>query len=1048
MKLFFTALAVLISSAAFAQNLKVTGSVTDANNGEPVPFAAVHLKGTMNGVSTDGDGYYTITVPEDGVLVFSCVGYQTMQVAVDGKMTHNVALVSEQLDEVVMVAYGTAKKSSFTGSASSVKSESLEKRTVSNVTKALDGLVAGVTTSADSGQPGEGAGIQIRGYGSINASSTPLYVVDGVPYDGSISAINPNDIESLTVLKDASAAALYGARGANGVVMIQTKKGQAGYINVNLKATWGLSSRAYKPYDTVNQAEFVELTYEALRNGYVFNNGYTFDSASTAAMGDLSAALGGEQYNPFKNYSWDTVIDPATGKVRADAVSAYDESWLDEMTNAKALRQEYLFGINGGTDRTKYALSFGYLDDNGILITTNFKRYTFRANVEQEINDWMRAGVSTSYGYTKSNQQTIASGSYTSNAWYTAQFMAPIYPVYLRDEAGNIMFDEAGNKLYDYGESGRPKAARFNNIADLYDNKYGLWRDNSSSRANLVFGGDKAVMGIFKGLEFSINAGLDVTNSSSSGYYNPYHGDGAQTGGSVEKATARMMSYTINQILKYERTFADKHHVLAQVGHEYYSYNEQYLSAERTGVYPGIDELAPSTNVTANNSYRQDYRIESYFSRLSYDFADKYYFEGTWRTDGSSRFHKDYRWGQFWSLGASWRLSEEGFMQNATWVDNMTLRLSYGQLGNDALLSGSSPDYYAWQSFYSLTWPNANNPGAIVSSLENTEVSWEKKSTWNAGIEATLFNRFLELSAEYYHSTTTDMLLNYPLPLSTGFSGYNANVGSMQNQGIEATFRFNWARKEKFGASSTFMLYKNWNKVLALTKDDKITSGYQVIEVGKPIYTYLLPKNAGVDPATGAQLYWAYEKDEDGNRIVGSDYVTSNKVKANESRYYEGSREPLLQGSFGSDFRFGPVDFSFLTTFSVGGKTYDSLYAGLKEVLYTGDTWSTHTLRRWQKPGDVTDVPAVLFNSGRLGTDSNLIDASYFAIKSIQLGYTLPVKWTQAAKIKSLRIFANADNVAMFNHLHGLNVQYNFSGGTGYTYTPTRVVSLGLDINF
>lgn len=1026
-----------MTSVAFAQNLTVTGSVSDANNGQPVPFAGVHLKGTMNGVSTDENGNYSITVPSDGVLVFSCVGYQTTQVAVNGKLKLDVTLQSESLDEVVMVAYGTAKKSSFTGSATSVKSESLEKRTVSNVTKALDGLVAGVTSTSGSGQPGESASIMIRGYGSISASSTPLYVVDGIPYDGSIAALNPNDIESMTVLKDASAAALYGSRGANGVVMITTKRGQSGFVNVNLKATVGISTRAYKPYDTVDQREFVELTYEALRNGYMFNSGYSMENASAAAMGDLGSSLGGEQYNPFKNYTWETVIDPATGKVRADAVSAYNESWLDEMTNKKAIRQEYLFGVNGGTDRTKYALSFGYLDENGILITTNFKRYNFRASVDQEINDWMKAGVNTAYGYTTSNQQTISSGSYTSNAWYTAQFMAPIYPVYLKDENGK----NVGG--FDYGESGRPKASDFNNIADLYDNKYGLSRDNTSARAYLTLGGDKEVMGIFKGLDFTTNFGLDVTNSASSGYYNPYHGDGKQTNGSVEKQNGRTMSWTWNQILKYERIFADQHHVLAQLGHEFYNYNYQYLMAERTGVYPGLDELAPTTNVTANNSYREDYRIESYFGRLAYDFADKYYFEGTWRTDGSSRFHKDYRWGQFWSLGASWRISEEGFMQNVDWIDNMSLRLSYGQLGNDAL-----DTYYAWQSFYDLTWANASNPGGLVDSLENTEVSWEKKGTWNAGIEATMFNRFLSFSAEYYNSNTHDMLLSYPLPLSTGFSGYDANVGSMSNQGFEATFNFNWAQRQNFSARSTLMLYKNWNKVTALTKDDKITSGNQVIEVGKPIYTYYMPKNAGVDPATGAQLYWAYEKDEAGEKIEGSDFVTSNKTLATNSRYYMGSREPALQGSFASDFRFGPVDFSFLTTFSIGGSTYDSLYAGLMEVTYTGDTWSKNVLRRWQKPGDVTDVPAVMVNSGRLGTDKNLIDASYFAIKSIQLGYTLPAKWTQAAKIKSLRIFVNADNVAMFNHLNGLNVQYNFAGGTGYTYTPTRVMSCGIDINF
>ncbi|MGM9737648.1 MAG: SusC/RagA family TonB-linked outer membrane protein [Candidatus Cryptobacteroides sp.] len=1034
--LLFTAILMLGVSSAFAQSFMVTGKVTDASSGEGIPFASVVVKGSNVGVNTDENGAYSIKASEKDVLVFSFVGYNAYEVSVNGRAKINVSLESESLDEVVMVAYGSAKKSSFTGSAASVKSESLSKRTVANVTKAIEGLVPGVTATAGSGQPGSGSSIQIRGYGSINASSSPLYVVDGIPYDGSISAINPSDIESLTVLKDAAAAALYGSRGANGVVMIQTKRGQSGYSNFNFKGTWGFSSRAYKPYDTVNQREFVELTYEALRNKYMIDNGYSLETASALANSELGASLGGEQYNPFKNYTWDTLIDPATGKVREDAVSAYDERWLDEMTHNNALRQEYVFSANGGNDKTKYAMSFGYLDEDGILITTKFRRYSFRANVDQKVTSWINAGVSTSYAYTKSNMELTSSGSYTSNAWYTAQFMAPIYPVYLKDENGQ----NAGG--YDYGLT-RPKASNFNNIGDLYDNKNAVLRDNTSARAYATLGGDDPVMGIFKGLELTTNVGIDISNARSSTYYNPYHGDGASTNGSVDKESGRTMSLTWNQILKYDRTFADKHHVLAQLGHEYYNYEYQYLQADRTNVYPGIDELAPATNVTGNNSYKYQYRIESYFGRLAYDFSDKYYFEGTWRTDGSSRFHKDYRWGQFWSLGASWRLSEENFMKNADWVDNMTLRLSYGQLGNDGL-----DTYYAWQSFYDLTWANATNPGAIVNSLENTEVSWEKKNTWNVGIEATLFHRFLNLSLEYYHSKTTDMLLSYPLPLSTGFSGYNANVGSLQNQGFEASFRFNWVNKGKFAASSTLMLYKNENKILALTKDDKITSGYQVIEVGKPIYTYCLPKNAGVDPATGKQLYWAYEKDDNGDKIEGSDFVTSNKTLASNSYYYAGSREPDLQGSFGSDFRLGSFDLSFLTTFSIGGVTYDSLYSGLMEVQYAGDTWSKNALRRWQKPGDVTDVPAVLFNAGRLGTDKNLINASYFAIKSIQLGYTLPEKWTRAAKLHSLRVFVNADNVAMFNHLHGLNVQYNFSGGTNYTYTPTRVVSVGVDLNF
>lgn len=1036
-KIFLSMLLVTVGIAANAQGLTVTGTVRDQATDDPIPFASVHVKGTMNGINTGADGGFSIKASSNSVLVFSCVGYQTAEIAVNGRTSLDAYLESESLDEVVMVAYGSAKKSSFTGSATAIKSESLKKRSVTSVTKAIEGMVPGVMAASSSGQPGEGASIIIRGIGSINAGQGPLYVVDGIPYDGSLSAINPSDIESLTVLKDASAAALYGSRGANGVVMITTKRGTDGRVNVNFKAEVGFESRAYKPYDVVDQKEYVQLSYEALRNGYIQDGGMTWDAASALASQKLGSTLGGEQYNPFKNYTWDTLINPETGLVQDDAVSAYDESWLDAITNHKALRQEYTFGLNGGNDRTKYMLSLGILDEDGILINTDFNRYSFRTGVDHKVNDWFTAGANTSYAQTKSNAQQIGSDAYSSNVWYTAQFMAPIYPVYLKDEKGN----NAGG--YDYGESGRPTAKDFNSLGDRYLNKYQNNRDNASVRAYAVLGGDADIMGVMKGLSFSSNFGADLVNTSISAYDSPEHGDGKTEQGVISKYSNRDFSWTWNQILKYEREFNDVHHVLGQLGHEFYRYRYNYLYAERTKVYPGIEELAPAVNLNKANSYQIDYKIESYFGRLAYDYADKYYFEGTWRTDGSSRFHKDYRWGQFWSLGASWRISEEKFMKNVDCIDNMTLRLSYGQLGNDALDS-----YYAWQSFYDLTWPNASNPGAMVSSLENTEVSWEKKGTWNAGIEAAMFNQRLNFSVEYYNSKTTDMLLEYPMALSTGFSGYDANVGSMSNQGIEASFRFNWLEKNKFWASSTLMFYKNWNKVTALTETDTITDGSQVIKVGMPIYTYYMPKSAGVDPATGVQLYWAYEKDKAGNKIEGSDYVTSSVTEANTSRYYLGSREPALQGSFGSEFRFGPVDFSFLTTFSIGGKTYDPLYASTMEVQYVGSTWNRNALRRWQKPGDITDVPAVRLNSGNLSTDSYLIDASYFAIKSMQLGYTLPAKWAKAIKMQSLRIYATADNLAVFNKLQGMNVQYNFRGGSNYTYTPMRVIAFGVDVNF
>ncbi len=1043
-KLFLSAIAALAAVSLSAQNVKVTGTVTDASNGEPIPFASLMVKGTLNGTSTDANGEYIISVPSNGTLVFSSVGYTIQEVAVSGRTKINVALASDSefLDETIVVAYGTAKKESFTGSAGTVKSEGLQKRTVANVTKALDGLVAGITTTSGSGQPGDGATIQIRGTGSINASSDPLYVVDGIPFAGTLSSINPNDIESLTVLKDASAAALYGARAANGVIMITTKRGSEGQSVVNFKATVGLQSRSLKSYDTVNQEEFVELSWEALKNNYIINGGYSPERAKALASAGLSAALGGEQYNPYKNYTWDTVIDPETGKLRADAVSAWNDNWMDVLTETKAIRQEYQLGVSGGSKRTKYAFSLGYLDDNGVLITTKFKRYSVRANVDHSANDWLKLGANASYAYTFQNSSQYSS-TQTGNAWYTAQFMAPIYPVYLKDADGNNVLDEFGNKQYDYGESGRPKAANFNVVGDLYDNHYETLRDNSGVRTYAILGGDSDSMGIFKGLTLSTNFGADISNRNISSYYNPYHGDGKSTKGSITKYNTRTFSYTWNQILKYERTF-DLVHVLGQVGHEYYNYQYKYLSAERTGVYPGIAELAPATNVTGNNSYSDVYRIESYFGRLAADYADKYYIEATWRTDGSSRFYKDNRWGQFWSLGGSWRVSQEAFLKNVSWVDNLTARLSYGELGNDSIGS-----YYAWQSFYDLTFANASNAGAIVSSLANPDVSWEKKGSWNAGIEATLFRKLVNLTLEYYNSTTSDMLLSFPMATSTGFNGYNANVGSMKNTGFEGTLKLNWLNKADVRASSTVMAYMNRNTVLKLTgESDTITSGAFVIKEGMPIYTFYVPKVAGVDPANGQLLYYAYDSDDDGNMIEGTEYVTSDKTAANKSKYYMGSREPKLQGSFGTDIQWKALDFSFLTTFSLGGKVWDSLYASSMETTYAGDTWNRHVLRRWQNPGDETDVPAVLSNSGRLSADRWLVDASYFAIKSVQLGFTLPANWTTRAGIKSLRLFASGDNIALFSKIQGLNPQYNITGGTSWAYTPTRTFSLGVDINF
>ena len=1065
LKQIFFALAALLLLAvpAFAQEkTTVSGTVLDSE-GLPVIGAGVFVKGTTNGTVTDIDGNYTLGgVPADAVLTASNLGYATAEQAVAGRAVVNFTLADEAvvLDDVIVVAYGTAKKESFTGSASVVKGDELSKRPVGNLTKSFEGTVAGVQVTSGGGQPGEGASIMVRGVGSVNASSTPLYVVDGVPYDGSISSINPADIETMTVLKDASAGALYGARGANGVVVITTKKGGKDKVNVNYKGNFGVASRALPRYNLVNMSEYVELTWESLYNSVRYAESGAMDSEGAAAYASahLAETIGGlknpEYYNPYKNYTWEKLVDPSTGKVKSDAVAAWDENWMDEISNNKAFRTEHVLSVSGGTEKTSYLYSMGYYKENGTLQNTDFDRYTARLSGDVQATDWFKVGMSANLAHSVSDFQD-ASGSSTSNVWYTAQFMAPVYPVYLKDMDGNNVLDANGNRQYEYGSvddngyANRVTAQGFNSKAELYNNKAYYKRNSVSARSFAKFGTTRKDALLY-GLNFTVNLGVDFTDYGRTGVNDKYHGNAKNQGGTVEKTNTRTLSYTLNELLTYNRKFGD-HSIDLLAGHEYYRYNYNYTSASKSGIVDGIDELGSAVTTVSNTSYSNNYAIESVLARANYGYADKYYLDASWRIDGSSRFYKQNRWGNFWSVGASWRVTNEDFMAGATsWLNNLTAKVSYGVQGNDNLGS-----YYVWQGLFSYGWPNGTRPGAVASTIENKLVTWEKNGNLNAGIEASLWGGRLSATIEYYNRYTRDMLLSNPLAISSGFSGYDDNVGAMVNNGLEATFRGVIFERENFHWDATTMFSLNRNKVKALTaSQDVINYGNMVIEVGKPIYTFYMSKSAGVSPTTGKQLYWAYYRygvDESGAVTTEKcdEYVTDNVGLASLSKYYYGSRQALWSGSIGSNFViFKNFDFSFLTTYSVGGKILDSLYEGAMNVMYAGNNWHKNKLRRWQKPGDITDVPKVEIGGSYATTGESLIDASYFAIKNITLGYTIPSRLTEKARIKSFRVYFTADNLALFSHLDGMDPQYNFAGTVSYTYTPSKVFAFGLDINF
>ena len=1045
-----TCLLLAVSAVAFAQNIQVKGKVVDANTGEGVPFASVQLKGTMTGTSTDADGTYFLTVPSRSTLVFSSIGYQTQEVAVEGRTVVDVILAAdaEFLEDVLVVAYGTAKKESFTGSAQTIKSEQIEKRTVANVTKALDGLAAGVQTTSGSGQPGAGASVRIRGFGSLNADSSPLYVVDGVPYDGNINALNPNDIESMTIIKDASAGALYGARGANGVVIVTTKRGSEGAASVSFKGNWGISSRAIPRYETLDAYQWTEDLYYMIKNNYMAD-GYPFAVAGPMAATDLSSGVNNvfgikEEYNPF-SVPAAQLFNHETGKINDGVSLKWNDDWLALCTAPAPLRQEYQMTVQGGNKSNKYMFSVGYLKEDGLVKMTNFERFSGRANVESQIVDWFKTGLNANFAHNTTNMTSLGSGQSSSSAYsnifYSCQLMAPIYPMYQRDAAGNYILDANGEKQYDWGENRAAGAsAGWNPLANLIDDKYLNASDNVSGRTFVEFGGLKT--GALQGLKLAVNFGFDLVASKAKTYYNPYFGNAVSKNGLAEIADGRTFSYTFNQLLTWDRKFGD-FHVDLLAGHEAYSYNYQYLMGYKSG-YPfgNMYELAPATTVEDTNSYTNNYRVESYLSRVNLDFADKYYISGSYRRDGSSRFHKDVRWGNFWSVGASWRISQESFMRNIRWIDNLTLKASYGVQGNDNLGS-----LYAWQAFYSLSYPNGANPGAIVSSLESKELKWEKNENLNVGIEARLFNR-LSLSLEYYNRYTKDMLMSYPMAVSLGFSGYDKNIGNMQNSGFEASITADIIAKQNAHWSMTLMASTIKNKVLHLADKPEIVSGNYIIKEGETLNSFYLPESAGVDPATGSKLYWVWDNDENGN--PGEKYITDSYQKASTCKRVCGSRMPLVYGSWSNNLQLGNFDLSLMTTYSIGGKINDGVYRTLLYSTYIGEAGHVDRLAAWKQPGDITSIPRIdLKGSYSIAlTDDELFDASYFAIKNVTVGYTLPAKASKAIGMKALRVSLSADNIKLFSALKGMDPQYNFSGGTGYSYTPTRTISVGLDLKF
>jgi len=1046
---------------AVAQNKQVSGRVS-GEDGNPIVGATVLVEGsTTSGTSTNIAGEFALRAPVNGNLVVSFIGYESQVVAINGQTNLEVVLKEDtkSIDDVIVVAFGQAKKEAFTGSAGIVKSDDIAKVQTSNVAQALAGQVSGVQLSNSTGAPGSSPSIRIRGFSSISASQEPLFIVDGAPYEGDLNNINPNDIESMTVLKDAASNALYGARGANGVIMITTKRAKGRDAIVTVDAKWGVNSRATKDYDYITDpGQYYETHYHALYSKFL-SDGQTAANAMILANNQLvSSEEGGLGYNVFTVPNGQYMIgsngrmNPAATLGRRVTYNGQDywltaDDWNDEAYE-NSFRQEYNVSISGSTDRSNFYASFGYLNSKGIVQGSDMYRYTARLKADFQAKKWLKVGANASYAnFDWNSLDADGEGDSTANIFAFTSSMAPIYPVYVRDGMGNVMYDQYGIKMYDYGNGMNAGMTRpvFANANALLDSQL----NPNNSNGNAFSGSAFADFTLYEGLKVTLNVGMNLDETRYSSMLNRFYGQFASQGGILSKQHNRSFSYNLQQLINYSKTFAEHHSIDIMAGHEYYNYSTALLNGSRSNIFlDGNDELANALVDGSVTSYSGEYNNEGYFGRVQYDYDERIFVSGSYRRDASSRFHPDHRWGNFWSAGAAWLINRESWF-NVKWIDMLKLKASIGSQGNDNIGA------YRYTHNYQIV-NSASKPGVIFTAQGNENITWETNTNFNVGAEFDLFKGRLSGSFEYFYRKTTDMLFAFPVAPSMGYSSYYANIGDMRNSGIELNLNAVLLNRKNvqwnFGLNLTH--YKN--KILKLPEERKtaktiegyegFASGSYFFTEGESLHTFYIPKYAGVKPDTGESMWYTT------NPETGAIETTTAYQQA--TYYTSGNAIADLYGGFNTSIAFFGVDVSASFTYQIGGLAYDSGYAGsMTSPVGTSVGMNMHKdlLNAWTPENPESNIPRLQYNDRYTAavSDRFLTDASYLNIQNIQVGYTFPHKWTSKFGVHSLRVYLACDNVFYWSYRDGFDPRYSFTGSTNNaTYSPIRTISGGITVQF
>lgn len=1077
-RLIFISLLAFVAASVSAQNIRVTGVVTDAQTGEGVPAAGIIVQGTTNGVSSDADGNFIINVPANATLEVSSVGYQTQVVPVAGKTVINIELVPdfESLTETIVVAFGTTTKEAFTGSVAVVKSEDLQKRATTNVTNALVGSVPGLQIKGASGAPGAGSGnINIRGLASVQASTDPLVIVDGAPYPASLTNIPQSDIESVTVLKDAASAALYGARGAAGVILVTTKRGNRSDAQINVDMRVGVNSRAVQDHDVITDpAEFYEAYYAQMYNYYFYGQGYTAAAANTSANNATLNHLG---YNVYTLPQGELLIG-MDGRLnpRATLGRSYEfngetyymtpDNWRD-LAYKNALRQDYSISVTGGNERSSFYASLGYLNENGIIEYSSYQRLTARIRADYQVRKWLKVGANV--GFTNSTQKSnpnMSTDLGSTNLMYYTTFIAPIYPVYVRvlDGSGNpvIRTDEYGHEQYDYG---------------VASTNYGVGRGFmqtgnpfGSNRYNVATSGGRQMNGTFTAdfditpwLKANVSSTVNWGSTQTTQFDNPFYGPKAGVNGELYKASSTGFRTNNIQTLTYYNYFG-RHYLNVLAGHEYYRNTTQAQNITAQGGFsPDILEVNAFANVlySGTNSYSTLYNVEGYFLSAQYDFDKKYYASASFRRDASSTFAVKHRWGNFWSVGGAWIISKEPFMASASWVDQLKLKASVGQQGNDSINS------YAYTDTYTLSKTSDTSMAPSFRTLGNESITWETTTNANVGLEFSLWNGRLTGNLDAYYKKTANLLFWISIPESAGTRGYYGNVGDIANKGLELTLSVTPVRTRNVEWTLSGNISTNKAVILSLPKEKMgenggyYESGYWWTP-GGVMRNYMNYEYAGVN-GQGEALYW-YDEDLSSRGKAettitnrpGTKYSGTTTHIGEATRYTQGSLLPKFFGGFDMSLRLWDFDLSASFDYQIGGRIVDNTYAQLMTPATSssdgGYNYSRDIFKAWSPTNTSSNIPRWQYGDSDAAAGSTrwLTKASYINFQSFSVGYNVPVKRLGLGKyISRIRIYSVGENIGYISARKGFDPRASLSStATVNTYSPVRNISGGIQVTF